>query len=126
MTNLTTEEMQRIVDGAPEGYTHYLCEGVYVMGVDGKEPKVKGVIPHQAIDLTAKTQDEAHKHYKANDWHSLGDLRKILAQQQEIERLCGKIERAEQALLFAKRKMSSRGVGVAIINGYFNQEQTND
>lgn len=84
MTNLTTEEMQRIVDGAPEGATH---------------------VEHTGLHLTAylfmSRGNGSHKIWANEKWvlsdsrrmeqcwpiHALDDLRTILAQQQEIERL---------------------------------------
>lgn len=55
--------------------------------------------------------------------HSKSDIAAELAfRDAEIERLRGRIGRAESTLLQAKRKMSERGVGVFIINRYFKGE----
>lgn len=74
MTNLTTEEMQRIVDGAPDGATHYDIDGEGYIQVTklSNFNYIKG----QRVDGCYLEVDR-----------NLNDLRTILAKQQEIERL---------------------------------------
>lgn len=76
MTNLTTEEMQRIVDGAPEGATHHSFSIYY---------KITDIQQIYSLGRWIVIDDVDDEIYHLND--NLNDLRTILAQQQEIERL---------------------------------------
>ena len=80
MTNLTTEEMQRIVDGAPEGATHYDDAGYYY--TQSNHP----CAPWQIYGYQKEWKD-CHETSDIEGCHNLNDLRTILAQQQEIEEL---------------------------------------
>lgn len=77
MTNLTTEEMQRIVDGAPEGATHVDCDVDYY--------KINKEVTE--ISTPAGNWLESDCLQFCSDIIRLSDLRTILAQQQEIEEL---------------------------------------
>lgn len=72
MTNLTTEEMQRIVDGAPIADCIYDESGRYF---------------DKYGNLLTKDGVWSLSDDKPDNGRNLSDLRKILAQQQEIERL---------------------------------------
>lgn len=83
MSNLNTEEMQRIVDGAPDDYTHVSSNSGMSDDYYRKTGKGVWIVGYRQQSGDFRTVPKE----MPSSARALNDLRTILSQQQEIEEL---------------------------------------